>query len=209
MKTKRFKIFMKNIKTGWISKLSFAKMVMIEYWTHFMKMGMDMDANSQVAKPLNIWPIWMSCCSWLVSSLSWKWSIISSFFQGNDNFICNFVSLIKICQALLYSMFVNLVTKFLVEMFHSHHGLLDYVHESNTLEWIPMLEFFLEHLKVCQFFYYDTNLILRFGSHGNLLWTFIHVKPSHGWYWVHIITCKGHGPLPYSLCFFKLIFWIY
>lgn len=54
MKTKRFKIFMKNIKTRWISKLSFAKMVMIEYWTHFMKMGMDMDANSQVAKPLNI-----------------------------------------------------------------------------------------------------------------------------------------------------------
>lgn len=88
----------------------------------------------------------MSCCSWLVSSLSWKWSIVSSFFQGNDNFICNFVSLVNICQALLYSMFVNLVTKFQVEMFHEHHGLLDCVHESITLEWIPMLEFSLEHL---------------------------------------------------------------
>jgi hypothetical protein len=54
MKTKRFKIFMKNIKTRWISMLSLAKMVMVEYWTHFMKINMDMDANSQVATPLNI-----------------------------------------------------------------------------------------------------------------------------------------------------------
>jgi hypothetical protein len=34
----------------------------------------------------------------------------------------------------LYSMFVNLVTKFQIEMFHEHHGLLDYVHESIALE---------------------------------------------------------------------------
>jgi hypothetical protein len=54
MKIKRFKIFMKNIKTIRISMLSLAKMVMVEYWTHFMKMGMDMDANSQFATPLNI-----------------------------------------------------------------------------------------------------------------------------------------------------------
>ncbi len=39
MKTKRFEIFMKNIKTRWISILSLAKMVMVEYWTHFMKMS--------------------------------------------------------------------------------------------------------------------------------------------------------------------------
>ncbi len=113
MITKRFEIFMmKNIKTRWISMLSLAKMVVVEYWTHFMKMGIDMDVNSQVVTPLNIWPIWMSYCSWLVSSLSWKWSIISSFFQGNDNFICKFVSLVKICQALLYSMFFDLVQSF-------------------------------------------------------------------------------------------------
>jgi hypothetical protein len=31
-------------------------------------------------------------------------------------------------------------------MFDEHHGLLDCVHESITLEWIPMLEFSLEHL---------------------------------------------------------------
>jgi hypothetical protein len=54
MKAKRFKIFMKNIKTRWIFMLSLAKMVMVEYWTHFMKIGMDMDTNSQVARPLNI-----------------------------------------------------------------------------------------------------------------------------------------------------------
>jgi hypothetical protein len=95
---------------------------------------------------LNIWPIWMCCCSWLVSSLFWKWSIVSSFFQANDTFICNFVSLVKICPTQLYSMFVNLVTKFQVEMFHEHHGLLNCVHKSITLEWIPMLEFSLEHL---------------------------------------------------------------
>ncbi len=137
-------------------------------------------------------------------------------------------------------------------MFDEHHGLLACVHESITLEWIPMLEFSLtlgfqceqnsilfqihsqnnkekylwqkkieivckwcginHHkfaLQVCQFFYYNTNLTPRFCSHGNLLWTFTHVKPSHVWYWVHIITFKGHGLLlPYCLCFFKLIFWI-
>jgi hypothetical protein len=54
VKTKRFKIFMKNINTRWISMLSLAKMVMVEYWTHFMKMGMDVDANCQVATTLNI-----------------------------------------------------------------------------------------------------------------------------------------------------------
>jgi hypothetical protein len=34
------------------------------------------------------------------------------FSQGNANFICDFVCVIKICQTQMYSLFVNLVTKF-------------------------------------------------------------------------------------------------
>jgi hypothetical protein len=59
---------------------------------------------------------------------------LNKFHQGNDNFICDFVSVIKICQTQMYSLFVNLVTKFQVEMCHEYHALLDCSLESITLE---------------------------------------------------------------------------
>ncbi len=68
------------------------------------------------------------------------------FFQGNDNFICDFVGVVKIYQTQLYSLFVDPTTKFQVEMFYEYHALLDCVHESITLKWIPMTNFVLEIL---------------------------------------------------------------
>jgi hypothetical protein len=68
------------------------------------------------------------------------------FFQGNDNFICDFVSVVKIYQPQLYSLFVDPTTKFQVEMFYEDLALLDCVHESITLNWIPIPKFALENL---------------------------------------------------------------
>ncbi len=68
------------------------------------------------------------------------------FSQGNDNFTCDFVNVVKIYQAQLYSSFVDPTTKFQVEMFYEYHTLLDCVHESIPLKWIPMPKFVHENL---------------------------------------------------------------
>ncbi len=68
------------------------------------------------------------------------------FSQGNDNFICDFVGVVKIYQTQMYSLFVDPTTKFQVEMFQEYHALLDRVHESITLKRITMPNFVLEIL---------------------------------------------------------------
>jgi hypothetical protein len=72
----------------------------------------------------------LACILFLLKTIN---SLIK-FYQGNDNFICDFVNVIKICQTQMHSLFVNLVTKFQVEMFHEYHALLDCSFESITLE---------------------------------------------------------------------------
>lgn len=110
-------MILKNVKT--IFMLSPTKMVMVEYQAPLMKMGMEMDTNFQVTTNfdhlVNLDVLLSLACIFL--SYETFHSLIK-FFQGNVSFICAFVNAIKICQTQLYSLFVNLGTKFQVKMFH-------------------------------------------------------------------------------------------
>ncbi len=100
-----------------------------------MKMGMDMNTHFQVTTNFGHLVdfdvlLSLACIFFLLRTIH----SLLKFSQGTDNFICDFVSVMKICQTEMYSLFVNLVTNFQDEMFHEYHALLDSSHESITLE---------------------------------------------------------------------------
>jgi hypothetical protein len=112
-------MILKNAKT--IFMLSPTKMVMVEYQTPLMKMGMDMDTNFQVTTNfghlVNLDLLLSLTCIFFFYE---TFHSLIKFFQKNDNFICDFVNVVKICQTQLYSLFVNLAIKFQVKMFHEN-----------------------------------------------------------------------------------------
>jgi hypothetical protein len=44
--------------------------------------------------------------------------------------------------------------------------------------------------------------ISKFHNYDNVPWTLANAKPSHEWYWVHILAFQSYSPLPCFLCFF-------
>jgi hypothetical protein len=78
-----------------------------------MKMGMDMDTNFQATTNfghlVNLDVLLSLACIFLFYE---TFHSLIKFFEGNINFICDFVNAIKICQTQLYLLFVNLATKF-------------------------------------------------------------------------------------------------
>jgi hypothetical protein len=112
METKGPKL-LRSVKTKWISMLSLAKWVMAKYKTLLMKMAINMDANSQATtnfEHLVDLDVLLSLF-YILPFLEFVHNLIK-FYQRNDIFFCNFVNVVKICQAQLYSYFVHLATKF-------------------------------------------------------------------------------------------------
>lgn len=134
MESKMLRI-LKIVKMKWISMLNPSKKVITKYQFFFMKMDMDMNTHFQITTNFGHLVdfdvlLSLACIFFLLKTIH----NLLKFSQGNDNFICDFVSVIKICQTQMCSLFVNLVTKFQVEMFHEYHALLECPPESITLE---------------------------------------------------------------------------
>jgi hypothetical protein len=133
METKGLKL-LRNVKTRWDSMLSPTKWVMVEYKTLLMKMALNMDANSQVATNFEhlVDLDMLFYLYYILPFLGYVHSLIK-FSQCNDIFVCNFLRVVKVCQAQLYFQFVNFATKFQVDAFKEYHSLLDCAHEGITL----------------------------------------------------------------------------
>jgi hypothetical protein len=97
-------------------------------------MTLNMDANSQATTNfehlVDLDMLLSLFC--IILFLEYVHNLIK-FFQHNNNFVCNFVSAMKIFQAQLYYHFVDLATKFQVDVFKECHSLFDCVFEKITL----------------------------------------------------------------------------
>jgi hypothetical protein len=61
------------------------------------------------------------------------------FVQQGDNFICDFVAVLKICKEQLYSLYVNKGTSFKRDEFWTFSELLDCLHKFAHLCWVANL----------------------------------------------------------------------
>lgn len=104
---------LKNVKTRWVSMLSFMKFVMEQYWLLMAKMHVNVSRNNIVAINLSLF-----CDLELIIGLH----VILPFLdfmhtlvkltQSCDVFVCEFVDMVKVCQLDLYYFYFNPYTKF-------------------------------------------------------------------------------------------------
>jgi hypothetical protein len=68
------------------------------------------------------------------------------FSQLWDVFICDFVVATKMCQGVIYELYMDLNTKFKFDAFEAYKSLLCAKHDSIIMCWITNLNIGVEHL---------------------------------------------------------------
>ncbi len=146
MATKGNKIF-RNVKTRWISMLSPAKRVMVEYKTILVKMTLDNPTNQQGMLnyehlcDIHIF-LGLACILPLLESMH----ALIKFAQSKDVFVCYLVVPIKDCQGDVYNIYCDLISKFTIDSFWVFKSLLELKHENMHMRWIVDAKFGIPHL---------------------------------------------------------------
>jgi hypothetical protein len=111
LETKGLKL-LHNVKAKWISMLSLMKRVLAEYKT--LMVHMNNDLNRVVPTKINLECL---CDVEVVMGLMCIMPMLKAvhalikFVQTCDTFVCDFVTIVKLCCAKLYKLYSNLETK--------------------------------------------------------------------------------------------------
>jgi hypothetical protein len=129
---------LRNVKTRWISMLSLAKRLMVEYRTFLVKMALDNLTNQQAKQNYE-----HLCDFQTLLGLAYILPLLESmhalikFAHMRIIFVCDLVVVIKVCQGDIYNMYLEQNSNFTTDIFWAFKSLLEFKHENIHLKWIP------------------------------------------------------------------------
>ncbi len=146
--------------------LSPTKSVMAKYRTLLMKMTIDILSNDK-AKANS----YLLCDVQVMLGLVAIFPLLQfvhnfiKFRQLKDVFVCDFVVAIKVHQGGIFSLYIDLITKFKFDAFEAYKTLVGVRHESIIMRWVTNLNISVEHLTfdVNQQYIWATHLSLKNG----------------------------------------------
>ena len=127
---------LRNVKTRWISCLEPVKRVMSEYKALVLKMQMDSSSLATAKGNLNLLCeielfLGLACILSMLEALNY----LIKFSQQTTCFVCDMVAVVKLCQADLYSWYVDSDTAYSANVFHKFRDISNDTSEVFSHEW--------------------------------------------------------------------------
>ena len=127
---------MKNVKTRWISCLEPVKRVMSEYKALMLKMQMDSSSLPTTKANMNLLCeiellLDLACILPMLEALNY----LIKFSQQTTCFVYNIVATVKLCQADLYSWYVDSDTTYSTDVFRKFRDISNDTSEVFSHEW--------------------------------------------------------------------------
>jgi hypothetical protein len=127
---------LRNVKTRWISCLEPVKRVMSEYKALVLKMHMDSSSLATAKANLNLLCeiellLGLACILPMLEALNY----LIKFSQHTTCFVCDMVTAVKLCQADLYSWYVDSDTTYSADVFCKFKDISNDTSEVFSHEW--------------------------------------------------------------------------
>jgi hypothetical protein len=141
---------LKNIKTRWISCLEPVKRVLSEYRALVLKMHMDAPSLATAKANLNLLCeiellLGLTCILPMLEALTY----LMKFSQQTTCFVCDMVAAIKLCQADLFSWYVDPDTSYIADVFPKFKDILADTSDVFVHEWCHDMNLECETLSMC------------------------------------------------------------
>jgi hypothetical protein len=127
---------LRNVKTRWISCLEPVKRLMSEYKALVLKMHLDSSSLATAKANLNLLSeiellLGLACILPMLEALNY----LIKFFQQSTCFVCDMVAAVKLCQADLYSWYVDSDTAYSADVFRKFKDICNDTSEVFSHEW--------------------------------------------------------------------------
>jgi hypothetical protein len=127
---------LRNVKTRWISCLEPVKRVMSEYKALVLKMHLDSQSLATAKANLNLLCeiellLGLACILPMLEALNY----LVKFSQQRACFVCDMVAAVKLCQADLYSWYVDSENAYAADVFRRFKDICNDTSEVFTHEW--------------------------------------------------------------------------
>jgi hypothetical protein len=127
---------LRNVKTRWISCLEPVKRLMSEYKALVLKMHLDSSSLATAKANLNLLSeiellLGLACILPMLEALNY----LIKFSQQSTCFVCDMVAAVKLCQADLYSWYVDSDTAYSADVFRKFKDICNDTSEVFSHEW--------------------------------------------------------------------------